>query len=503
MDQKEAERKGKATVLKVVEGMADGQCACLPEMLRMIHTLSEKVPDLAVEELADLIKNDTVVLQKVVAAANTIGYNPGNIEITNIGEAIQVIGFGRVRSLCMSLILLENSNAWQYSDDRRMATLASLTSGIMAEQVAATADIDPDLAFICAALRGFGRIVLSTYMLEEFQEAEELSTELTSDKAYREIFGVTPIELAHHLMESQHMSPALLKTLKSYSPEKFRSRILFPEEKLLVVSDFAYEVASMTIDGHVDDTTYRNKVKALREDYGESLGVNLPPVDKILMHTQEQIQALVTTIGKSDLSQKAFRNFDHRINRVDPPKPPPRKSKELMEQEEAEASLTDHWQESIERMRAFATEGEALQGKVVNDILKTLRKGLAADEAWIFLKEKGQKNLILQQGIGAHSFILEGRTRIRLAEPSLFGLCLGRGENLFINDCRDPKVRIHMPDWYKNNVQLNAFILLCLKSRDRVLGLIFIGWRNAGDTKIRPEHSRLIHELLQVVASMQ
>jgi hypothetical protein len=60
-----------------------------------------------------------------------------------------------------------------------------------------------------------------------------------------------------------------------------------------------------------------------------------------------------------------------------------------------------------------------------------------------------------------------------------------------------------MPDWYKNNVQLNAFILLCLKSRDRVLGLIFIGWRNAGDTKIRPEHSRLIHELLQVVASMQ
>jgi HD-like signal output (HDOD) protein len=107
------------TLAKIQQGMQDGVCACLPELLRMIHTLSAKVPELAVQELADLIKNDTVVLERVIHAANSVGYNPTGVPISSVGEAIQIIGFDRVRSLSMALILLENSHAWQYREERR------------------------------------------------------------------------------------------------------------------------------------------------------------------------------------------------------------------------------------------------------------------------------------------------------------------------------------------------------------------------------------------------
>lgn len=502
----ESESKANTTLSRIVKGMEDGQCACLPDMLRMIHKLSEKVQDMAIQELANLIKNDTVVLEKVVSAANTIGYNPSGVEISSVGEAIQVIGFDRVRSLSMSLILLENANTWQFSDERRQATLTSLTSGIFAEQVAAEgSEVNPELAFLCGALRGFGRIVLATYMLDEFKEAEKLGGELTTDRAYREIFGLTPIELGHHLMEASHMSPTLLKTLKDYHPEKHRKSLLSPEDKLLAVADFSYQVAQVAINEAVSEEEFKKCTHRLKDRYKHVAEQIFPALDTVLKKTNDQLKALIRSSGPAAFPVKAVRCLQFRVEHADPPPPEPKKGPKHATESPGEGTPQDLdlWKAGIERMRAFAQEGQELQGKVINDILETVRKGLACDECWAFLQLPGKPGYSFEQGLGAHSIILQGRTRVLPGERSIFGLCLSRRESIFINDARDPKIRAHLPDWYRNNVMLNSFVLLCLQNRERVVGLIFAGWRSAGEVEIKPEHSRLIHQLLSIATTMR
>lgn len=475
----------------------------------MIHSLSEKVRDLAIQELADLIKNDTIVLERVVNAANTVGYNPLGVEITTVGEAIQVIGFDRVRSLSMSLILLENSNAWQYSDERKKATLASLTSGLMAEQLAADSGrVDPEVAFLCGALRGFGRIVLATYMLDDLREAEALKQveSLPTDEAYKEVFGLTPIELSQHLMEASHMSPTLLKTLHDYHPERHKKELMAPEDRLLGIADYAYQLAQIAIEPAVGEAQFRKASEALRSRYAKVVEESPEQLDSVLQRTGRHLKALASSGAQSTFSRRAVDCISLRVDHVDPPKPAADKEQAKAQEaarKEAEGTQSRAaLEEGIERMRVLAEGANGLHKKAIEELLKTVRQGLEAQECWAFLKVPGRTGFTFSQGLGTHSLLLEGRAVIQPREQSVFGLCLMRRETVFISNARDPKIKPHLPDWYLRNVQLNSFVLLCLQSKTEVVGLIFAGWKEAHQAEIRPEHAKLIHQLLGIVAGM-
>jgi len=502
------EIKAEQTVKRIMKGMEDGQCACLPEMLRMIHNLSAKFHDLAIQELADLIKNDTIVLQKVVSAANTIGYNPSGADINSVGEAIQVIGFNRVRSLTMSLILLENANMWQFSEERREATLASLTSGILAQELAQSSEsAEPELAFLCGALRGFGRIVLATYMIDEFRGAEDLAPELTADRAYREVFGLTPIELGYHLMEASHMSPVLLKTLQGYNPARYRETILSAEDRLLGIADYAYQLAQVSLDPAVSGADYGKTIDVLNDRYKTVIKVPEGRLEDVLKETDHKLKALIASSGRDSFPRRALACLQYRIEKVDPPPPPARETaagstSKTPDETEAESARARHWEDGIDRLRASSSEGKALKGPVLDDILRTVRQGLQADESWIFLRVPGKKGFHFRGGNGAHSLVLENRAAIGARESSIFGLCLKRKESIFISEARDPKIRPHLPPWFLQNVQLNSFVLLCLHHKTAVVGLIFAGWRASGEVEIPPGQARLIHRLLAVVSQM-
>ena len=91
-------KKAQDTIERVVDCMQQGQTACMPELVRIINTLSMNVQDLPIYQLTEMIQNDPIILQKVIDASNKIGYNPMNIPVDSLPSAIQVVGFDRVRT---------------------------------------------------------------------------------------------------------------------------------------------------------------------------------------------------------------------------------------------------------------------------------------------------------------------------------------------------------------------------------------------------------------------
>ncbi|MEX0321997.1 MAG: HDOD domain-containing protein [Puniceicoccaceae bacterium] len=493
----------------ITKGLEDGQCACLPDMLRMVHTLSGNVGDLAIHKLAEVIKNDTIVLEKVISAANTVGYNPTGAEITTIAQAIQVIGFSRVRSLTMSLILLENSNAWQNSDERRKASMASLTSGLMAEQLAgSTMGVNPEVAFLCGALRGFAHIVLATYMLEDYRQAETLAEELPSDTAYQELFGLTPLELGHHLMESNNLSPVLLKTLKQYNPHDHKESLVTPEDKLLGIADYAFHLSRLAIDESLSETDYRKSARLLRKRYEDTVKASPNDLDGMLEETTRHLRGLSTGTSISAFAQKAMNCLKSRADREDPPNRPKQRPPKVTTPEQKHEKLEVHrrtqvFHDGVARLKEISMENGDSRKKAMDELLKTVRHGLEADETWAFLQKPNKPGYHFSHGIGTHSLLLEGTASFQAKENNVFSLCLARKETVFIGNARDPKVRPYLPAWFTHNVDLNSFVLLCLQNKQGVQGLVFAGWKAARQTKIPADHIRLIHNMLALVGQQQ
>jgi HD-like signal output (HDOD) protein len=196
----------KSTISRVAAGLESGESAGLAEIVELIQQLSGNAVETSVEELATLIGKDVVVTAKVITAANTLGYNPSGLEISTISQAIQVIGFNKIRQLALALLLIENAERTLNPHEKREIAALALCSGLMAEAVMQRHRThEPEQAFICASLRNYGRLLMTTFMLEEYRQARQISTEgVSEDEAFRRVFGLTPLELGHHLLASAH-----------------------------------------------------------------------------------------------------------------------------------------------------------------------------------------------------------------------------------------------------------------------------------------------------------
>ena len=73
---------------------------------------------------------------------------------------------------------------------------------IMIEQAMAERDelAADTLAFICAALRSYGQLLLSTFLIQDYREALQLAAQMPADRAFRLTFGLTPLEVSQRIL---------------------------------------------------------------------------------------------------------------------------------------------------------------------------------------------------------------------------------------------------------------------------------------------------------------
>src|SRR5690349_18248809 len=109
------------TIDMAAAALSSGRGAGLPELLELIQTLSGRMEQISLGELTELIEQDPVVSTRIVSMANMIALNPGMTSLTSVGHAIHQIGFQRVRSLAISLMLLKSSGTRQNPLEQRQA----------------------------------------------------------------------------------------------------------------------------------------------------------------------------------------------------------------------------------------------------------------------------------------------------------------------------------------------------------------------------------------------
>lgn len=505
------------TIERATEALKTSNASALPEIVQLVHTLAQKSGEISVQDLADLIKRDPPVLAKLLQIANTLGYNPNGIRVTTVIQAIHVVGFDRIRTLTLSLMLLEQANRSRTTDEQREAAATALASGFIAQSVATgSSQLEPEQAYVASVLRHFGRIVLSTFMTDDYMAARGLTQTMTEDVAFRSIFGLTPLELGYELLRAEQLPPELLATLQQFKRELVESAAATPAQKLLALGDFSNQLSNLIFSPKLSAAEFAERTTVLGREFASVLPGISRQIPEILHSTEQQLSRLRSVLGVRSLPVKCLERLKHRIALKDPPeiaqakaaaaaKPVPVSSPSASPIPGAPVATTgiadDQLAAGHAHLAELARRGGVAPAELYFALLDIVRRTLGAPECMLFLAPTGSTTLRLAYGLGDTWTTLRARAEIKPAERTVCGLCLTRRENILIHNAADAGLASHLPEWLRTPPAPIAFALMPLIHLQQVHGLLLAGWPASHKIVLTPTQTQKLREMLSLVAS--
>ncbi len=545
------------TLERATAAMRSGPVACLPEIVKLLGTLSANSVEVSVSELAEVIQKDPVILSKVIGAANTYGYNPTGIPVTTVTQAVHVIGYERIRTLAMSLVLMKHANGSQSPDERQNAVALALASGCVAQAAAGSRMLlDPEQAFVCASLRNFGRIILATFMAEEYSQVSRRESVESSDELWIETFGMTPLDLGRELLKASDLPEPILAALRDLPPAAIAVLDTAPDAQMLAVTDFSARLSSLILKSTLSAAEFAQQTAQLAERYNKVLPAIGDEIGSLLKSTEEQFSGFMRTFGIKSLPSNSLTRLRQRVAGIDPagsiqpaaspnakpanatpvpgattapfaagatappapaataasatpaaaaplapPKPTfaPRNTGPVRPTAPVTVDSFD-WAGGAEQLARLLRMPGVSHSEILKALLEIVQRGLSAPECILFASAPGAAEHTITHFRGVLGADLKPVAAIRSSERTVFGVCLARHENVMIHAASDPKILPYLPEWLRGVQRLGCFALLPIGAPRETCGLILAGWPNANQLSFNSEHNRLLRPLLSLAS---
>ena len=534
--------------------LQSGRGAGLPELLKLIETLSTNHAKITIDELSALIEKDAAVLTRVLTVANTVAHNPGFTPMASVAHAIHQIGFTRVRSLAVSLMLVENAGN-RNPPEQREAAAQALCAGLLAQGCAQSlGSVDADLAFACAALRQFGQILLPAVSVELYREATKRFKTQAEDAAYRTLFGLTPLELSRKLLGPARLPEEVTRSLRDCHPESMGGAAASTlDARLLGIADFGGKLARITLDSASNADVFAQRTGKLAERYEKLLPGAADLIAAALQHTDDRM-ASFTRGSKASLPTASLERIKARVRRespagatigenlstsdarfaddltapvgadpttaetepvvvespaVDPtPAAPAALAAATPAPVAEEAAAADSWADQLAQSKAFETQPSAEVAPRAADPwsapLKMVRDNFGAHECWVFLPQPGGESLPLAHGSGDRWHQFKTRAALRRDERTVFGVCLTRRENVVIHDTTEATLAAYLPEWFRQVGNApGAFLLMPLHEDQKSHGLVLIGWKKPQRIAVAAAQIETARQLFASVSAAQ
>ena len=550
-DRKRADTKPVGTTLaqqtinRVAAGLESGESAGLSEIVELIQQLSGHAFDTSVQELAALIGKDLVVTAKVITAANTMGYNPTGVEVATIVQAIHVIGFNKIRQLAISLLLIENAERTLNPAEKREIAALALCSGIMAESVMEKHGTNsPEHAFVCASLRNYGRILMTTFMIEDYRRARILAMQdgATEDEAFNQVFGLTPLELGYHLLESAHLPEPILKTLRALPPDAVRKASQQPDVEILLLADLSVKLCELALRSDLSAEEFEIGARTLSSKAGRAFGLDVDGLLSALNDTGRQLNIFASTFGLSTLTNSLSPRLRARVDRQNPAgyspltrllvehpaqtgaketvagtpaasvqgsaqaanepstTPTPASTPTAEPAVSSETIFQRAFDSAIDQLASLLDEQPIAMDKVFTVALQAALQGFSASEGMLFVRDRASLPYSAHFGHGLLFDSIRRQPLVRESDRNVCGVCLQRLEDVFINDAGDQKIVAHLPTWLKAS-KMASFVLLPIHEGRRPFALLLAGWPEKKTIGFTVSQIRQVRSLLKLVGS--
>lgn len=422
-------------------------------------------------------------MARIVAIANSLGYNPCGVHITSIHQAIIVVGFERLRNLAVSLLLLDQAQSpFTAAANRELASLALLSGLFAANLSERRLWVDRDMAFLCGALRGYGRMLMATFLADDFAALVRRAGNGFSDEASRSVFGLTPLELGRDILSVMGLPATITGTIVQVPPELRRLPTDNPATALQVVADFGLRLAEIIQAPDLTSDTFAFRIESLSREYDPELILSKDAAEELARQVFETLQTYGWQGGFNLKSVALFQRFDALVARRHLPPPfsgrlgkaepglAPVASPRLQAFDHSQAAAA--LETAIAAISRLVNESQPDQRRIFRALTESLCGALDLNSCLVFLREPRAGLFHVEFGVGPLADDVRDCVTLDPSRRDIFSLPMSRGEDVLIQDPDARSIRPFVPSWLLRPGQVRPLLLLPIKDQERVFALL-------------------------------
>ena len=177
--------------------------------------------DTSTASLAHLILRDSTMTTRVLRLANSVIFNPSGQPINTISRAIVLLGFDTVRSMAMSISLLEPMIRGIQHDHALEEMARSFHAAVQARSMAQQrGSSEPEAVFVAALLSRLGRMAFWCFPYGKANEMDQAYRDWeNTDKAEQAVLGFSLKQLSASLNAEWSLSTLLTEYLSGNAPD--------------------------------------------------------------------------------------------------------------------------------------------------------------------------------------------------------------------------------------------------------------------------------------------
>ncbi|MCE5181429.1 MAG: HDOD domain-containing protein [Betaproteobacteria bacterium] len=490
----------------------------LSESVSAINRITSSEMESA-SKLANSILRDVALTNKILKLVNAAFYKSyGGGTISTISRAVIILGFDAVRNIAITLILFEHLQNKSHAEQLKDEFVRALFSAILAKRISAGQGAkDPEEAFICAMFHNLGRLLAMFYFPEEAIAVTRVMEQkgCSEDAASNQVLGISYQDLGIGIAKVWGFPEQIVHSMRKLPPDSV-PRPRSPMDQLRIISGFSSELCTT-----IANTPRENRLKEIRKLSGR-FGDHMPVAEKQVPHTLdkslEEITQYASTVrvsltqsqfgkqlaiwaGHPEIEEKVEETAALDLNTLVLSTVQEFKSKPTTSLDMDEASAEPVTPQT--RLTAGIQDisnSLVIDGCSLNDILRmileTMYRGMGFQRVMLCIKDGKQNVMQGRFGFGLEITQTAKNFRIPLAyTPDVFHAAMSRGVDILISDINDPKIRPHIPDWYRKNIAAQTFALFPLNIKNVPVALIYVDKAQAGDIRIPDAELNLLRTL--------
>ncbi|MBI1394755.1 MAG: protein kinase [Betaproteobacteria bacterium] len=484
-----------------------------PALSGTISTVSKAVRSdkEGVAALSGTILKDFAMTNKLLKLVNTAHYGQFGRGISTVSRAIMVMGFDQVRSIAISLMLFDHLQNKSQAADLRDEILAAYFTAVMGRSLAGTVGLrDGEEAFICAMFHKLGRLLTAFYFHEEFVEIQKLRhSGMDEAAAAMQILGTPLDDLGMGVARSWHFPDAVLQSIRAVTEDELHMPASDGERLRLVAGLSAGITDAIRF---APESARAGELLAVEERFRPVLGIKQ---GSIIAAVGKTIAAISRDAAALDLKTTASPFFERAVSWS-------RQFTETQEIDEiaatlAETALNDREPTEEEanrpvgvevtKRKAVLTAGiqditNALVGKFqLNDlfriVVETMYRGAGFTRVLLLIRDPASNSLKSRLGLGQGSdeLVRRGFSVPLAPAKDIFHAALAQGADIYIEDVDNPKIRAHIPNWYRTAVSGRSLALFPILLNKKPVALLYGDNDEPGKLAFGPEELSLLKTL--------